>query len=127
MKKYIAVIVFYMFTFFFHKSVFAATTECFRNLPISGIIIGFSENSVTGPNGGNAISFTTNNGKGNVSLWGIDERVNLDDGGKGLAMYQSLNMAMALRLRVSAWDHDMTPGGVGSCRQIDEIRLHSRF
>ncbi|WP_447770011.1 hypothetical protein [Aeromonas veronii] len=125
MKNFITVLSFSVFSLFFQESAFAANgLKCFDNVRLSYVNIGYTDGSIASADEGNAIYigyYENNNTRLRESK--VDYRLNFNDGPKGFAMYQSLITALALGLKVTAWDHDLTPGGTGTCADFDEIRL----
>ncbi|MGL6624667.1 hypothetical protein [Aeromonas jandaei] len=134
MKKYIAIIVFSTCSFFFQESAVAGN-QCFSDLEIIDIGQGFLTDTFsftyTDSDQVSAMIFSTierATGHGGMATdlrktWGVDPLMSFYQGGKGYAMYQTLAMAMALKLKVTGWNNNRDSSDSQSCRQIDTIRI----
>ncbi|WP_429058621.1 hypothetical protein [Aeromonas jandaei] len=118
MNKIIAIIFLSVCSF----SVFAGP-QCFDNVKLAYVNSGFVDGSIADANGGNGIYFGYYDAYGNLLESKVNLFMNLDDGNKGVAIYHSLTTALTMGLKVSGWDHNVTSGSIGSCDDIDEIRL----
>lgn len=123
MKTFISVIAFSTFSIFFQESAFASGKQCLDKVKLAYINVGFVDGSVASADEGNGIYIGYYSRSGEIIKAGVNGYLNLNDGPRGFALYQSLNTALALGLKVSAWDHDRTPGGYGTCDDFDEVRL----
>ncbi|MGL6624666.1 hypothetical protein [Aeromonas jandaei] len=125
MKKYTAVIACSTFLLFFQGSAFAAGTQCLDRVTLTYLNIGYKDSDGREiANFGNSIYIQYKNSSGDINSTKVNIGMNLDDGGKGAAMYHILNSALAFRYKVSAWDHNMTSGSNGgSCDDFDEVKV----
>ena len=123
MRKITAAIVFSTCSLFFQESALAAGTLCLDKVKLAYVNLGFVDGSIASADDGNGIYVGYYNGSGNIVQSKVNGHMNLNDGNKGFAMYHALSTALALGLKVSAWDHDIRLGGAGSCDDFDEVRL----
>lgn len=128
MRKITAAIVFSTCSLSFQESAFASGASgmlCLDNVKLAYVNAGFVDGSLSeaDADNGNGVYIGYYLHSGEIFEINLNFQLNIDDGAKGFSIYQSLNTALALGLKVSAWDHDIRLGGEGTCDDFDEVRL----
>lgn len=99
----------------------AYPTQCFTNATITSVGVGYVADSYSEcPDDGNCISFTYTVGNKSYNSY-VNVNVNLNDGQKGMAMYDTLKTAMILGYKVTGFSNNNNCAG--SYPQIDGIKL----
>lgn len=107
-NKKIALLILPISFSFFSASVFSAPQQCLRNALITAVEVGTAEaSSKECPDDGNCIRFQyINNAASGMPASGrsfVHYQMNLNDGQKGMAMYDLLKTAMIMGYRVEAY------------------------
>ncbi len=91
-----------------------AQRMCFQDRRVKEVKIGYVDVWGKGPDGGDAVYFTLDNG----ALFPLNASYNLD-WARGQALYKLLMTAMAGQYKVRGYDHFGT-----SCDDIDELHIY---
>ena len=123
MKTFITVISFSVFSLFFQESAFAQRMNCFSNVDLAYVNVGYTDGSIASSDEGNAIYIGFYDNDNRLLEAKVDVAGNLNDGSRGTSIYKLLTTALAQGRKVSAWNNNLTYGGSGTCSDFDEIRL----